>query len=113
MADRTGQQFGNYRLLRVLGEGGFAEVYLGEHIHLNSQAAIKILDTKLTSENAEHFLTEARTLIHLEHPHIIRTLEYGIEDGIPFFVMSYAPNGNLRQRHPQGRVYHWRPSSLM
>ncbi len=45
MADRTGQQFGNYRLIRPLGRGGFAEVYLGEHIRLNTLAAIKTVCT--------------------------------------------------------------------
>src|SRR5258707_1059746 len=39
MTDRTGQQFGNYRLLRLLGKGGFAEVYLGQHLRLPSQQA--------------------------------------------------------------------------
>lgn len=38
MTDRIGQKFGNYHLVRLLGEGGFAEVYLGEHIHLGTQA---------------------------------------------------------------------------
>jgi len=40
MADRVGQQLGNYRLIQLLGQGYFADVYLGEHIHLNTQAAI-------------------------------------------------------------------------
>ena len=40
MGDRVGQQFGNYRLLRTLGAGGFADVYLGEHLYLHTQAAI-------------------------------------------------------------------------
>lgn len=50
MADRSGregQQLGNYRLIRLLGRGGFADVYLGQHIHLNSHAAVKILHTRL------------------------------------------------------------------
>jgi len=44
MADRTGQMFGSYRLVRRLGGGGFAEVYLGQHVRVSTQqAAIKIL----------------------------------------------------------------------
>ncbi|TMF41055.1 MAG: serine/threonine protein kinase, partial [Chloroflexi bacterium] len=42
MADRVGQQLGNYRLDQLLGQGNFADVYLGTHIHLNTQAAIKL-----------------------------------------------------------------------
>ncbi len=49
MIDRAGQQPGNYRLLRLLGQGGFADVYLAEHIHLETQAAVKILHTKLAT----------------------------------------------------------------
>jgi serine/threonine protein kinase len=42
MPDYLGQQFGNYRLNRLLGKGGFAQVYLGEHIYLKTTAAIKV-----------------------------------------------------------------------
>jgi len=102
MADRVGQQLGNYRLIRLLGEGGFAEVYLGEHIHLNTQAAIKVLHTQLASDAVEKFRTEARTVAHLLHPSIVRILDFGIEGRTPFLVMDYAPQGTLRQRHPKG-----------
>ena len=104
MGDRIGQQLGNYQLVRLLGEGGFAEVYLGEHIHLGTQAAIKVLHTQLGSEDASEFHTEAKTIAHLVHPHIVRVLDFGIEGKMPFLVMDYAPNGTLRQRHVKGTV---------
>src|SRR5213082_458406 len=102
MGYRPGQQLGNYRLLRQIGQGGFADVYLGEHIHLGTQAAVKVLHTQVASEDIESFRSEARTIAQLEHPNIVRVLEFGLENGIPFLVMSYAPNGNLRQRHEKG-----------
>ena len=104
MADRVGQQLGNYRLVRLLGYGGFAEVYLGEHVYLNNQAAIKVLHTRLAKDELESFLVEGRTLVRLIHPHIVRVLEFGVEGDTPFLVMDYAPNGSLRQRHPKGSI---------
>ena len=100
MVDRAGQQMGNYQLTRLLGEGGFAEVYLGEHIHLGTQAAIKVLRTQLMSDDVDGFRNEARTVARLIHPNIVRVLEFGIEGKTPYLVMDYAPNGTLRQRHP-------------
>ena len=102
MIDRVGQQIGNYRLIRLLGEGGFAEVYLGEHLHLGTYAAIKILQTQLTRDDVEQFRSEARIIASLEHPNIVRVLDFGVEGKIPFLVMSYAPNGTLRQLHGKG-----------
>src|SRR6266852_2833391 len=102
MSDRVGQQLGNYRLLRLIGRGSWASVYLGEHLHLGTQAAIKVLNTHLTSEGSEQLRTEARTMARLIHPHIVRVLDFEVEDGLPFLVMEYAPNGSLRQRHPKG-----------
>src|SRR5436853_454266 len=104
MAERVGQQLGNYRLIRLLGEGGFAEVYLGEHVYLGTQAAIKVLHTQLATHEMEQFQFEARTIAHLEHPHIVRILDFGVEGKTPFLVMSYAPNGTLRQHHLKGAV---------
>src|SRR2546430_6200517 len=72
MADRVGQQLGNYRLIRLLGKGGLAEVYLGEHVYLETQAAIKVLLTRLASQDMEPFRLEAKRVAHLEHPHIVR-----------------------------------------
>ena len=102
MTDRVGQQLGNYRLLKLIGRGSFAEVYLGEHQHLNTQAAIKVLNTHFTSEDKDRFYAEARTIARLTHPHIVRILDFDVNDGFPFLIMEYAPNGTLRQRHPKG-----------
>src|SRR2546423_9310084 len=55
MSDRIGQQLGNYRLTHLLGQGGFADVYLGEHIYLNTKAAIKVLQTRLSNEAMADF----------------------------------------------------------
>ena len=102
MAEYIGRQFGNYRLVRLLARGGFAEVYLGEHLHLGTRAAVKILHTELTGKEIEKFRAEARTIGRLEHPHIVQVLDFGIEDTTPFLAMRYAPNGTLRQRHCSG-----------
>ncbi len=102
MADRVGQQLGTYRLVRLLGAGGFAEVYLGEHVHLGTQAAIKVLSTKLGQAEIKRFREEARTIAGLRHPSIVRVLDFDVEEGLPYLVMDYAPGGTLRKRHPRG-----------
>ncbi len=104
MAERVGQQLGNYQLIQLLGRGNFADVYLGQHLHLNTQAAIKVLHTHLPSQDIEHFRHEARTIARLVHPHIVRILDFDVEEGVPFLVMDYAPNGSLRQQHPKGTL---------
>src|SRR6266700_5664505 len=102
MIDRAGQQLGNYRLLRLLGRGGFADIYLGEHVYLKSLAALKILRMSLTEEERAAFLREAQTLTQLAHPNIVRVLDLAVEDDQPYLVMDYAPNGSLRERHSSG-----------
>jgi WD40 repeat protein/serine/threonine protein kinase len=100
-------RLGSYRLVKQLGRGGFAVVFLGEHIYLQRKAAIKISRVDpglLTSSDLESFLIESRTIANLEHPHIVRVLEFGVDGSTPFLVMEYAPNGSLLARHPRGTV---------
>jgi eukaryotic-like serine/threonine-protein kinase len=104
MTDRVGQRFGNYRLVALLGQGGYAEVYLGQHQRLNMQAAIKVLHTQLTGHEAEHFQQEAETIAALAHPSIVRVLDFDVQEGVPFLVMDYAPHGSLRRRYPNGHL---------
>src|ERR1700757_2982082 len=104
MAEYIGQQLGKYRLTKLLGTGGFAEVYLGVHVHLGTEAAIKLLHTQLATEaDMERFRQEARTIGVLVHPNIVRVLDFDVQDTMPYLVMDYAPNGSLRQRLPSGK----------
>lgn len=108
MSDKIGQQIGNYRLIRLLGSGGFAAVYLGQHIYLhNMQVAIKMLHAKVVDEKIhEGFLQEAETIALLKHPNIIRLLDFGIvsQDTTPYLIMDYAPHGTLRTDYPKGSI---------
>ncbi|HJT57760.1 MAG TPA: serine/threonine-protein kinase [Ktedonobacteraceae bacterium] len=92
---------GKYRIIRIIGKGGFAAVYLCQHIYLKTQAAIKVLRVgyALTEEELNKFLTEARTIAGLSHPHIVRILDFDVEKGIPYLVMEYARNGSLAERY--------------
>lgn len=102
MADRVGQQLGNYRLFRLIGQGSFADVYLGEHIHLETQVAVKVLHTRLADTDVEQFRSEARTIAQLVHPHIVRVFDFGVDAMIPFLVMDFAAKGTLRNLYPKG-----------
>ena len=102
MTSRVGQHLGNYQLTQLLGQGHWASVYLGEHRHLHTQAAIKVLQGPWAGSEVEGFLSEARTLARLRHPHIVRVLDFGAQEDTPFLVMEYAPGGTLRKLQPKG-----------
>jgi serine/threonine protein kinase len=104
MADRVGQQLGQYSLKQLLGRGGFAEVYLGEHIQSKTPAAIKILSTQVIAGDKRAFYQEVRIMVNLVHPHIVRVFGFDELSDPPFLVMDYAPNGTLRRRYPRGSV---------
>ncbi len=81
--------------------GGFANVFLGEHIVFKERpiVAIKLLHAHLASqEESERFFQEARFLEKLKHPYILPIIDAGIQDGLPYLIAEYAPNGSLRSR---------------
>jgi serine/threonine protein kinase len=78
VTDRVGQQIGNYQLVKLLGEGGCAQVYLGKHRYLNSHAALKVLSATIDAEDEPEILAEAQ------------------------LIMDYAQKGSLRQYYPDG-----------
>src|ERR1700736_662053 len=103
MVSNPQQHPGKYRVLRLLGRGGFADVYLGQHLYLKSYAALKVLRTSLEDEDVTQFMAEAQTLARLAHPQIVRVLDFDVIQGSPMLVMEYSPGGTLRQRHPRGQ----------
>jgi serine/threonine protein kinase len=107
MEDLVGQQLGNYHLQALLGTGGYARVYQGEHTPIKMKVAIKVLKTReqLSKEEQATFLQEAQIIARLRHRHIIRILDFGIArtlDNAPFIVMTLASQGSLRHCHPIG-----------
>ena len=99
------QIVGKYRLLQALGRGATAQVYLGEHVHLHTYAALKVLHTQgnLSTAERQGFVAEAQIIAQLQHQHIVRVLDFDFSDqGVPFLVMEYAAHGSLRQLHPPG-----------
>ncbi|HKN73824.1 MAG TPA: tetratricopeptide repeat protein [Candidatus Acidoferrum sp.] len=86
------KDFGPYRIVRAIGEGGMGIVYLAEREDLGSQVAIKILrDAGLSPGRRHLFAAEQRTLAQLNHPSIARLYDADTSpDGSPFFVMEYV-----------------------
>ena len=101
--DSRGQPLDRYRLIRLLEQSGSAEVYIAEHRELHTPVAIKMLHRHFADNDLEKFLARAYSLTQLEHPHIVRVFGFGIENSTPYLVMTYAPDGTLRQRYPRGR----------
>src|SRR5215469_4812422 len=99
---RVGQQIGNYQLVKLLGQGGYARVYLGKHRYLNSYAALKVLNATIHAGDEPKFLAEAQALADLRHANIVHLLDFVIENGIPVLIMDYALKGSLRQYYPDG-----------
>ena len=91
-ASLSTKDFGPYRIIRILGEGGMGVVYLARREDLGNLAAIKILrDAWLSPARRERFATEQRMLAQLNHPFIARLYDADtLEDGTPWFVMEYV-----------------------
>jgi serine/threonine-protein kinase len=101
MALQAGQAFGNYRIVRLLGEGGFGEVYLAENPLLERRAAVKVLHTGLARdpELVRRFLNEARAASAIRHPNIIEVFDAGLTpEGAPYILMEFLEGVSLQKR---------------
>jgi len=115
-----GTTIGKYRIIKELGHGGMGVVYLAEHVHLEKKYALKVLPSELSAnpEFVARFHREAKVMAELEHPGIVRVVNFGIEDGTFYLVMDYVagPSGetltledHLREangRLPEDEVRH-------
>lgn len=88
-----------YRIERVVGEGGMATVYLAEDLKHRRRVAIKVMRPELASTlGAERFLREVEIAAQLSHPHILPVYDSGAADGVLYYVMPYVEGDSLWDR---------------
>jgi serine/threonine protein kinase len=113
MSNLIGQSLDRYHILEQLGEGGMAVVYKAYDTHLDRPVAVKVILPGF--EHSEKFLKrferEARALAKLFHPNIVRVLDYGQHNGLPYLVMEYLPGGTLKKK--QGQPLPWQEAARL
>ena len=98
-SSQLAKQIGRYRVERLLGQGKSGVVYLA-HDEIEQPVAVKVPHAELVSppEHAEAYLAEARTVISLDHPHIVPIHEVGSADNFPCYIVSkYVQGVDLRR----------------
>jgi eukaryotic-like serine/threonine-protein kinase len=97
--DLTGRQLGDYQLLRRLGRGGMADVYLAEQQSLSRQVAFKVLKSALASDESyvRRFRQEAMAAANVSHANIVQIYDINCIEGVHFIAQEYVKGQNLRQ----------------
>ncbi len=87
-----------YRLIRELGHGGMATVFLAIQESFGREVAVKIMSEQLSADPTfgERFLREAKIVSSLVHPHIVTVYDVGTADGKHFLSMEYVPGEDLK-----------------
>lgn len=101
---QPGDVLGNYRILRLLGVGGFAEVFEAEDPLLSRRVALKILlpEFARTEDVLARFQREVRAVAGLDHPGIVPIYAVGEADGVQFYAMRLLAGGDLRSQIERG-----------
>jgi len=90
--DLIGKEYGRFRLVALIGEGGMGLVYRAERIGGVAQiVAVKLLRCEITEASAARFVREAQLLARLEHPAIARLIDVGVKDGEPWIAIEFVP----------------------
>jgi serine/threonine protein kinase len=90
-----------YRLVKPLGSGGMADVFLAHDSILDRDVALKVMSTRYASDDefVERFKREAQSAAALSHPNIVSIFDRGAsEDGTYYIAMEYLPGGTLKDR---------------
>jgi serine/threonine-protein kinase len=88
-----------YDILREVGSGGTATVYLANDLHLQRKVALKVLKPDLVATVGSHrFLHEIRVTANLQHPHIVPLFDSGKANGFLYYVMPFVEGESLRDR---------------
>jgi len=95
-----------YTIVRKLGEGHMATVYLATQGRLNRHVALKILNPALATNDrfTERFIHEGRVIDLLRHPQIVPLFEFNFYEGYYYFSMEFLPGGTLAQYIQQGLI---------
>ncbi|MFA5407587.1 MAG: Stk1 family PASTA domain-containing Ser/Thr kinase, partial [Bacilli bacterium] len=90
---------GRYEIIKIIGEGGMANVYLAEDTILNRKVAVKVLRGDLANDDkfVRRFQREALAASSLNHPNIVEMYDVGEDDGDFYIVMEYVEGRNLKQ----------------
>ena len=96
--DLIGQILGHFRIVRLIGYGGIATVFLAQDINLRRDVAIKVFSPRPgeTADFLRRFTREAQVLAQLDHPNILPIFEYGEQNGLAYLVMPYMAKGSLQ-----------------
>ncbi|MFW5942366.1 MAG: serine/threonine-protein kinase, partial [Chloroflexota bacterium] len=94
-----GRQLGNFRIERLVGSGGMAQVYYGWDVVLQRPVAVKVIAQRFRHHTSytERFLREARTVARWRHEHIVQVYHAAEEDGLYYLVMEYVDGSDLAQ----------------
>jgi serine/threonine-protein kinase len=84
-----------YTIMRPLGRGGMAMVYLAVQESLGREVALKILSPSQDDTAGERFLREARIAANLHHPNIVPIHDFGVHEGVAYIAMAYEPSGTI------------------
>lgn len=102
--DLAGRTFGQYEIIRKLGDGGMASVYLARQQSIGRLVAVKVLPAHFLHDSSfmQRFETEVKIAADLQHPRVLPVYDFGLLDGQPFIVMAYMAGGTLADRIQQG-----------